>query len=175
MSDVNLKHVTRDPSSGKVNGVYNSPLVAESGQILTDPAPLPEDHPDIIDFIGSPADKVWDRIKAERDRRRFYGGVKVGQYWFRSNETAIQEYTSIIIAGNGAPATTVIVKDWRTLCGNTVDMTIGLAKDIMKAGVQKVALNDIAARAHKEKLYASKDPENYDFSSGWPECYEEKV
>jgi len=168
---MDMKYVTRD-ASGKVNGLFSSPAYSENGDLLTDKDPLPMDHPDIIAYVGSPADHKWEEIKRERDRRRFYGGVKVNDMWFRSNETAIQEYTSIIIAGNGAPVTTVIVPQWRTLCGKTVDMTIGLAKLIMKAGIQKVMDNDIASRVHKEKLYASKDPDNYDYSGGWPECYE---
>lgn len=114
----------------------------------------------------------WEEIKAERDRLRFEGGVKVGGNWFLSNQTATTEYNSII--NLGAPDATVIRANWRTMDGAEVPMSPGLAKQIIVAGFAQAAAIDDTALAHKSAMEASVDPASYDFSAGWPEVYEEQ-
>lgn len=111
----------------------------------------------------------WEAIKAERDRRRFDGGVQVGGHWYLSNQTACVEYNSII--NLGLPDAAVIRPNWRTMNGAAVPMSPGLAKQIIVAGLAQAAAIDDAAQAHKAAMLASADPSVYAFSGGWPEIY----
>ncbi len=116
---------------------------------------------------------AWESIKAERDRRRT-SGIKSGAYWFRSDDRAVGEYNSIInlAAKSGLPDSYVIRPKWRTLGdGVTVDMTAGLAGQILMSGFQSLAAIDDAATAHRAAMLASADPAVYDFSSGWPATF----
>jgi hypothetical protein len=116
----------------------------------------------------------WSSIKAERDRRRFDGGVKVGVNWFLSNQVAIGEYNTLLAISNGMPDETILRSGWRTMKdGVIVDMTVGLVKQILTAGVAHVAAIDDASQAHKAALEASGAPETYDYSTGWPLIYGE--
>lgn len=111
----------------------------------------------------------WMDIKAERDRRRFDGGVKVGGHWFLSNQTASVEYNSII--NLGMPDAAVVRPNWRTMDGTEVPMSPALAKQIIMAGLAQAAAIDDAAQAHKTAMLASANPSAYDFSGGWPAIY----
>lgn len=118
---------------------------------------------------------VWDLIKARRDLRRFDGGVKVGDYWFRSDSQASGEYTALALLGAGLPDTTVLRAAWRTMEeGKVVDMTPRLVKQILTAGFAAVAANDDAALAHKAALEACDDPSEYKYATGWPKVFGEE-
>lgn len=116
----------------------------------------------------------WQEIKVERDRRRFEGGVKVGDHWFLSTAIATSEYNSLILMSAGLPETTVLRADWRTMDGAKVDMRPALAKQILAAGFAQVAAIDDAAQAHRAALEASLDPGAYDHLTGWPMVFGEE-
>lgn len=116
-------------------------------------------------------DKVWDSCRALRDKKRFEGGVKVGEHWFLSTQVAMSEYASLALLSASLAPSTVLRSGWRTMSGATVDMTPSLVGQIMAAGFAQVAAIDDAAQAHKAAIYASADPTAYDFSSGWPAVY----
>jgi|GEM_PF-3479412 len=116
--------------------------------------------------------QVWERIKTERDRLRFNGGVKVNDHWFLSTAIAAGEYNSLALISVGLPDQTVLRKEWRTMDGTTVDMTPLLVKQILTAGFAQIAAIDDAAQVHKALMEASANPESYDFSSGWPQGFE---
>jgi hypothetical protein len=116
--------------------------------------------------------EMWGRIKTERDRRTLDGGCKVAANWFLSTERARGEYTSMAIVSAGAPATYVIVPNWRTMQdGITVDMTVGLLKQIMTAGLTQANAIDTVAQAHKLAVNASATPETYNYLTGWPAMF----
>lgn len=119
-------------------------------------------------------EEKWKDIKAERDRRRFDGGVKVGGHWFLSTGIATSEYNSLILMSVGLPDTTVLRADWRTMDGAKVDMTPVLVKQILAAGFAQIAAIDDAAQAHRAAMEASVDPSTYDFSIGWPTVFGEE-
>lgn len=119
------------------------------------------------------AEQVWESIKAERDRRRFTGGVKVSDHWFLSTTVATGEYAVLSQIGANLPADTVLRSAWRTMDGAEVDMTPALVSQILTAGFATIAAIDDAAKAHKAALAASADPSAYDFSTGWPAIYGE--
>jgi hypothetical protein len=112
---------------------------------------------------------AWERIKAERDRRRFDGGAKVGGNWFLSTQQAVGEYSALVLMGSSFPPGAVLRPGWRTMVpGVTVDMTAALAAQILGSGFQAIAAIDDAAQAHRAAMEASDAPESYDISSSWP-------
>lgn len=120
-------------------------------------------------------ERMWNAIKAERDRRQLEGGVKVGANWFLSTDRAASEYNTILNVTAGMPDSTVIRAGWRTMNGALVDMTPALARQILTAGIAHRAAIDDAAQAHKAAMQASADPASYDFSTGWPPVFGEPL
>jgi hypothetical protein len=117
---------------------------------------------------------LWGAIKAERDRRRFEGGVWAAGCWFKSDNQAVGEYTAMAMLGTSVPGTTVLRQAWRTMAPDTViPMTPNLAKQILFAGFTSLGAIDDAALAHLAALQSSDNPSTYDFSSGWPAAYGE--
>jgi len=128
--------------------------------------------PVLADPPKATAAEVWERIKSERARRRFDGGVKVGENWFLSTQQAAGEYTALILVGSALPPGAVLRPAWRTMSqGVTVDMTAALAAQILGSGFQAIAAIDDAARAHRAAMEASADPAAYDYSTGWPAVF----
>lgn len=116
----------------------------------------------------------WSYIRAERDRRRFEGGVKVGSHWFLSNSVAISEYNTLLAISSALPDETILRSGWRTMeDGVVVDMTVGLVKQILTAGFAHVAAIDDAAQAHRVAMEASPDPASYSYSANWPSVFGE--
>lgn len=114
------------------------------------------------------------QIRAMRDSRRFNGGVKVGAYWFKTDQVAVGEYAAMALMAAALPDATVLRADWRTMeDGVIVDMTAGLVRQILTVGFAAVAANDDAAEAHIAALGASQDPASYDYSTGWPAIFGE--
>lgn len=107
--------------------------------------------------------KVWESIKAERDRR-MGNGVKVGANWFQSDTNSRIQQLALVMLGASIPAGV----QWKTLGGSKVPMTQTLASQIFAAE----AASDIAifarAEALKDLVYASSDPESIDITVGWP-------
>lgn len=118
------------------------------------------------------ADQVIAAIKAVRDQKRHWGGVKVGQHWFRSDQVATGEYVALAMLGAGKPATTVLRAGWRTMDGATVDMTPALVNQILAAGFAQIAAIDDVAQAHIASVGATEDPGSYDLGAGWPATYQ---
>lgn len=119
-------------------------------------------------------DSITERIKAERDRRRYEGGVKVGSHWFKSGRDQAIEYSNLAAMAQfaGLPDSAVLRQGWRTMAdGVTVDMTPLLAKQIVLAGGANWMAVDDAAKAHIAAASAAASPASYDFSGGWPEVY----
>lgn len=110
--------------------------------------------------------KMWRKIQAERDRRKA-NGVKVGDYWFHSDDGSRIQQLALVIFGSNLPANIM----WKTLNGAFVEMTPTLAVQIFQASAaQDIAIFSVAEQ-HKAAMLASQDPELYDFSGDWPETY----
>ena len=120
-------------------------------------------------------DAIWDKIKAERDRRQLDCGVSVGGHWYQSNLRAQSEYTSMIVLADKLklPAATVLRKRWRTMNGALVNMTPALALSILQAGVAQRSAVDDAAQVHLQGLQASAEPWTYDYTKNWPQTFDE--
>lgn len=122
--------------------------------------------------VPDPVPGIELSIKAERDKRRFEGGVKVGELWFLSTAVAMAEYTALAVISSGLPGDTVLRSTWRTMTpGVVVDMTPNLVRQILSAGFAAVAAIDDASQTHINAMTLSADPAAYDYSAGWPEHF----
>lgn len=108
---------------------------------------------------------VWRKIQAERDRRKS-GGVKVGDYWFHSDDTSRIQQMALVIFGDNLPEGIM----WKTMDGSFVLMTPTLIQQIFMASASQDIAIFSAAEQHKAQMIASANPEQYDYqSSGWPD------
>lgn len=138
--------------------------------IPSDQTPITVSEADALRKPKKTSAQVWEEIKAKRDLLQLEGGAPLDGHWLLSNDRAVTEYNSVIAAASaiGASETTVIRQGWRTMDGATVDMTPGLARQILASGFQQRCAIDDAAQAHRVAMEACADPSSYDFSSGWP-------
>lgn len=111
--------------------------------------------------------QAWERIKAERERRRV-GGVKVGSHWFHSDDSSRIQQLALSMTGAGMPAGI----QWKTLTLTPppvfVKMTPALAGQIFMAVAAWDQAVFAAAEAHRIAMEASAEPGVYDFAGGWP-------
>lgn len=123
--------------------------------------------------------QVWERIKQERDRRKF-AGVKVGADWLhcdtdsrgqwermvnRVNAQELADSTGYTIGGQPVP--------WKTMTGSFVVLTAGKIRAVVDAVELQEAMIFGRAEMHRVAMEASSTPETYDFSSGWPASIED--
>ena len=118
--------------------------------------------------------EAWERIKQERDRRK-YLGVKVGQHWYHSDDPSRIQQLALAMMGAAIPAGL----QWKTLTLTPppvfVNMTQALAQGIFQGTAASDAAVFAAAEAHRLAMEASSTPENYDISSGWPPSIEDEL
>lgn len=115
--------------------------------------------------------QAWERIKAERDRRKSIG-VKVGKHWYHSDADSRIQQISLFVMGAAVPPI-----QWKTLTTSHppvfVTMTPALAAGIFQATAASDAAVFAAAEVHRVVMEASSTPESYDFSGGWPVSIED--
>lgn len=140
------------------------------GQVLV----TPKDPPPARDYDAERL-AVWERIKVERDRRAAVGGFKVDTHWFhsdaksRTQQLGLSQLATITLFNGGTMADPIPgVPPWKTMTGEEVTITVGLALQILQNAAVSEGLCFDAAKAHKQALWESPDPINYDFSGGWP-------
>ncbi|ABM32313.1 uncharacterized protein DUF4376 [Paracidovorax citrulli] len=156
--------------------------------IPTSDSPMaPNTNPDYIAYMAwiaaggvpepadpVPATEVWERIKAERDRRK-YLGVKIGENWFHSDDASRIQQMSLMLMGQAMPAGI----QWKTLTSAPppvfVTMTPALALSIFNATAASDMAVFAAAEAHRVAMEASADPGAYDFTGGWPVSVEDEL
>ena len=110
---------------------------------------------------------AWERIKNERDRRK-YLGVKVGAHWFHSDDPSRIQQLALAMMGAAIPSGMM----WKTLTTTPppvfVEMTPALAQGIFTATAASDAAIFAAAETHRVAMEASDTPESYDITGGWP-------
>lgn len=129
-----------------------------------------------LSYVGNAPDYIaptaWERIKAERDRRR-YLGVKVGVHWFHSDDPSRIQQLALAMMGAAIPAGL----QWKTLTTTQppvfVEMTPALAQQIFQATAASDTAIFAAAEAHRVAMEASATPESYDCTGGWPASIED--
>ena len=117
---------------------------------------------------------TWERIKAERDRRK-YLGVKVGSHWFHSDDPSRIQQLALAMMGASIPAGL----QWKTLTTTPppvfVEMTPALAQGIFQATAASDAAIFAAAETHRIAMESSEHPEDYDCTTGWPVSIEDEA
>jgi hypothetical protein len=109
---------------------------------------------------------AWERIKAERDRRKGLG-VKVGEHWYHSDTESRVQQLGLFIIGSNVPAVA-----WKTLTLSGPPMFVTMTQAIAGGIFQSTAASDAAifaaAETHRAAMEASDTPESYDSTSVWP-------
>jgi hypothetical protein len=110
----------------------------------------------------------WLEIQDRRERCR-QGGVKVGAYWFHTDDTSRIQIIGLLLMGQQLPSNIM----WKTMSGAFVPMTPALVQQIFQALLMKELQAFQVGEQHRAQLLQSADPANYDFSAGWPPSYVE--
>lgn len=135
------------------------------------PEPLPSKEQLDADIAYQIKLDMWEAIKEERNRRT-QGGVKVNyqatDYWFHSDNTSRIQQLALVMLGVNIPPGTM----WKTMGGQFVELSSELVQAVYQASIQSDMAKFQAAEIHKANMLASAEPENYDFSQGWPEIYD---
>lgn len=109
---------------------------------------------------------AWERIKAERDRRKSLG-VKFGAHWYHSDADSRIQQLSLFVMGSNVPPV-----QWKTLTASGAPVFVTMTQSIAAGIFQGTAASDAAvfaaAEAHRVAMEASSTPETYDLSGGWP-------
>lgn len=161
---------TKVPTA-KVPGIDPHPeTLAYDAWIKAGGVPLPAELPPIEQRRAA----VWERIKAERDRRAALG-VKVGAHWFHSDQKSRTQQlaltSSILVIPQG--------QQWKTLTFTPPPVFVVMTRELAIQIVQATAVSDsaifMAAEVHRMTMEASAAPQDYDFSTGWPVSIEEEA
>ncbi len=126
-------------------------------------------HPKLVVQPKASAAQMWERIKAESDRRTTSGGYVAGGKWWHSDLKSRTQQMGLLLLGNSVPANL----QWRTMDGSFATLTPALAQQILAAALAKEVAIFNAAETHKAACEASPDPSSYDFSGGWPKDFGE--
>lgn len=134
-------------------------LIAEVEATYVPPEPAP---------LADRQAAAWERIKTERDRRKFLG-VKVGQHWFHSDDSSRIQQLALVMMGVSMPPDL----QWKVLTLTPPPVFVEMTPSLAQAIFQATALGDqaifAAAEQHRLAMEVSADPSAYDFSVGWPE------
>lgn len=109
--------------------------------------------------------RIWEQIKAERDRR-CDNGVNVAGKWFHTDTKSRSQHLGMVIAGASLPAI-----NWKTMDGSFITVTPALALSIFNADFTLDITNFAVAETHKIAMLALDNPEGYDFSASWMPTY----
>lgn len=116
---------------------------------------------------------AWERIKQERDRRK-YLGVKVGAHWYHSDDSSRIQQLSLFVMGAAVPPV-----QWKTLTVSPPPVFVTMTQAIAAGIFQNTAASDAAvfaaSEAHRVAMEASDSPESYDIGSGWPASIEDEL
>lgn len=147
-----------EPARGNEDFYFNQEI-DESPFLLVTPRPL-----DQVKLA------VWEKIKTYRDNLQARG-YKVGDHWFHSDEKSkIQQLALVMVGANVPPV------KWKTMSGDMVTMSPELASQIFQAAMQQEMTIFAVAEMHRaaiELLETVEEVAVYDWSTSWPEVYED--
>lgn len=127
--------------------------------------------------------KVWEQIKAERDRRK-EAGFKVGNEWVhsdlfsRSQWLGLKDNARDALAAGGAMGDVLHDSEgkaitWKMLDGSFAQVTAQMAFDVVAAVTRSDMAIFTVAELHRAAMMASQAPAEYDCSGNWPQTYAE--
>ena len=107
---------------------------------------------------------IWERIKAERDRRIQEQGYVAGGKRFHGDTFSRTQQMGLVMLGANIPPGL----QWKTMDGSFITMTTTLAQQVFAAA----AASDVALFGYAEVLRAqvnaAEDPSSVDITAGWP-------
>lgn len=128
--------------------------------------------------------RKWIEIKDQRDGRKS-GGVKVGQYWYHSDDTSriqwlgIKDSSRDILANGGTASDHIQILGqtlvWKTMSGEFTPVTVDLAFSVNQAIKDLDAILFATAEAKRQSVNASQEPETIDVTTGWPQTFVESI
>ena len=149
--------ITGDPT------IYGNLVLVDPTQTLPDQQTLDADLHSLLQT------RVWEAIKELRDYKTQNGGSHVGNYWYHSDQASRTQQIALVILGANIPSGLM----WKTMSGQFVNMTPTLASQVFAGAVTLDQTAFGVAEQHRQAMLASADPANYDFTTGWPQTYDE--
>lgn len=117
----------------------------------------------------------WLRAKAYRDLRKTQGlklAVNGKDYWFWTDDTNRGQYSILdSYAVRKALPPTAALANWKTMSGEFVSFTVELLHRVLDAGVDNEDNLFVIAEGHHAAIMASTNPDNYDYTQGYPQVY----
>lgn len=110
--------------------------------------------------------QIWEEIKKIRDTLVF-GGVYVSNKWIHTDTFSRTQWLGMMQLGGSVPEI-----QWKTMDGSFVTTTPALVQAVFQAILVADSAIFQNAEVHRLAMEASNDPENYDFSTGWPAAYQ---
>ena len=115
-------------------------------------------------------DFKWMDVKTHRDDVNA-GGVKVDDTWFQTDSASVEKYKLY----SSLSDKDLQGVDWYAYD----DKVVPLSKNLVLRVLQRIAVNEAKnfgnAKRHKEALYQSETPSEYDYSTGWTMCYADEL
>lgn len=128
--------------------------------------------------------EIWERIKAERDRRMSLGAkvtINAQTKWFhtdtksRIQHLGLKDAARDTLASGGTMTSPVPISgqqiQWKCMDGSFIPLTVQIVWDLVEADKQLDAALHLKAEQHKALMEASPEPWNYNYSTGWPEYF----
>jgi hypothetical protein len=120
-------------------------------------------------FLSKYQEDAWAKIKDERERRKTYGGYKVGTNWYHSDDTSRIQQIGLVILGANLPGNIM----WKTMSGGFILMTPTLANQIFQAALMSDMTVFTVAEQKRAEMMTLPDPRTYNCLTGWPLIYGE--
>lgn len=154
--------ITTEAHAALMQGQSEGKVIAwgDDGFPYLEPAPAPDRA-----ALETSAETA---IKADRDRRKDLGVFADGS-WFHSDANSRIQQLALVIMGAGMPTGI----QWKTMGGTFVLMTPELAGKIFAATAALDQQLFARAELHRKAMAESPTPSAYDFSTGWPDHYQE--
>ena len=109
---------------------------------------------------------MWERIKAERDRRKL-NGVFVSGKWIHTDVFSRTQWMAMMMMGASIPSI-----PWTTMDYSTINTTQALAQQVFAAVATLDSTLFAQATAHRTAMELAPNPLTYDFSAGWQATFE---
>lgn len=128
-------------------------------------------------YRSNACDEIWEKMKVDRDKRRL-GGLKMNvggkDYWFWTDEANRSQYGLLdsMALRNNLP-TSFVLDNWKTMTGEKIPFTVALLRQVIDSGIsqEKVIYNHM--EEHYTLMLASPDPSLYDYTTGFPQTFDE--
>lgn len=120
----------------------------------------------------------WEQVKAIRQTKTERGGFFAAGKWFHSDVFSRTQQLGLIIAaqqfvagGGGVNDPIPGVPAWSTMDNSTIVLTPAVVSQFLPAFSAQEGAMFVYAKALREQIDASEDPESIDITTGWPPVY----